>query len=64
MMIAPEDEMAGANPVVARAAYDSIPAKKELVEIAGGHFGLLHYPSELFDQAAHAQRDFLLRILL
>jgi hypothetical protein len=64
MMIAPEDEMAGANPVVARAAYDSIPAKKELVEIAGGHFGLLHYPSELFDQAAHAQRDFLLRTLL
>ena len=46
MMIAPEDEMAGANPAVARAAYDSIPAKKELVEIAGGHFGLLHYPSD------------------
>jgi uncharacterized protein len=64
MMIAPEDEMAGANPAVARAAYDSIPAKKELVEIAGGHFGLLHYPSELFDQAAHAQRDFLVRMLL
>ena len=64
MMIAPEDEMAGANPAVARAAYDSIPAKKELVEIEGGHFGLLHYPSELFNRAAHAQRDFLLRILL
>jgi pimeloyl-ACP methyl ester carboxylesterase len=64
MMIAPEDEMAGANPAVARAAYDSIPAKKELVEIAGGHFGLLHYPSELFDQAACAQRDFLVRMLL
>ena len=64
MMIGPEDEMAGANPAVARAAYDSIPAKKELVEIAGGHFGLLHYPSELFDQAVRAQRDFLVRILL
>ena len=64
MMIAPEDEMAGANPAVARAAYDSIPANKELVEIDGGHFGLLHYPSELFDRAADAQRDFLLRILL
>ena len=64
MMIAPEDEMAGANPAVARAAYDAIPAKKELVEIAGGHFGLLHYPSELFDQAARAQRDFLVRHLL
>ena len=64
MMIAPEDEMAGANPTVARAAYDNIPAKKELVEIAGGHFGLLHYPSELFDQAVRAQRDFLVRLLL
>jgi uncharacterized protein len=64
MMIAPEDEMAGANPAVARAAYDSIRAKKELVEIAGGHFGLLHYPSELFDRAAHAQRDFLVRTLI
>jgi pimeloyl-ACP methyl ester carboxylesterase len=64
MMIATEDEMAGANPAVARAAYDSIPAKKELIEIAGGHFGLLHYPSDLFDQAAQAQRDFLVRHLL
>jgi hypothetical protein len=64
MMIAPEDEMVGANPAVARAAYDCIPAKKELVEIDGGHFGLLHYPSELFDRAARAQRDFLMRILL
>jgi uncharacterized protein len=64
MMIAPEDEMAGANPAVARAAYDAIPARKELVEIAGGHFGLLHYPSVLFDQAARAQRDFLVRHLL
>jgi uncharacterized protein len=64
MMIAPEDEMPGAVPAVARAAYESIPAQKELIEIAGGHFGLLHYPSDLFDQAAHVQRDFLVRILL
>jgi uncharacterized protein len=64
MMIAPEDEMPGAIPAVARAAYECIPAKKELIEIAGGHFGLLHYPSDLFDQAAQAQRDFLVRFLL
>jgi len=36
---------------------------KELLEIDGGHFGLLHYPSALFDQATGAQRDFLLRSL-
>ena len=58
MMIAPEDEMAGANPAVARAAYDSIPAKKELVEIAGGHFGLLHYPSSIRPFAPSATFSF------
>jgi pimeloyl-ACP methyl ester carboxylesterase len=64
MIIAPQDEMPGANPIVARAAYDTITAKKQLVEIAGGHFGLLHYPSELFDQAARAQIEFLVQNLL
>lgn len=61
MMIAPEDEMVGADPDVARAAYASVPAPKELVEIGGGHFGLLHHPSELFDEATRAQIDFLVR---
>jgi uncharacterized protein len=63
MLIAPGDEMPGANPVVSRAAYDAAPGPKELVEIDGGHFGLLHHPSGLFDQASAAQRDFLLRTL-
>jgi len=62
-MIAPEDEMPGANPAVSRQAFDNAPEPKELVEIDGGHFGLLHYPSGLFDQASSAQRDFLLRYL-
>lgn len=61
MMIAPEDEMQGANPEVSRAAFAAVPAAKEVVEIGGGHFGLLHYPSELFDQASRAQTDFLVR---
>ena len=63
MMIAPEDEMVGASPEVSRAVYDSVPAPKELAEIDGGHFGLLHYPSVLFDQASTIQSDFLLRTL-
>ena len=63
MMIAPEDEMVGANPEVSRAAYDSVPGRKELVEIDGGHFGLLHHPSVEFDQASTAQSDFLQRML-
>ena len=63
MIMAPEDEMPGSNPKVSRAVYESAAGPKELFEIGGGHFGLLHYPSDLFDQAAGAQRDFLLRTL-
>ncbi len=34
-----------------------------VVEIDGGHFGLLYYPSALFEQASSVQRDFLLSTL-
>lgn len=61
MMIAPEDEMQGANPDVSNAAYASVPGRKQLNEIGGGHFGLLYHPSDLFEQASRAQADFLLR---
>ena len=63
MLIAPEDEMPAADPEVSRAAYNSVPAPKELMEIDGGHFGLLHHPSVLFDLASRAQSEFLLRTL-
>jgi alpha-beta hydrolase superfamily lysophospholipase len=63
MMIAPGDEMPAANPAVSRAAFASVPGAKELVEIDGGHFGLLHHPGALFDQASGAQTDFLRRTL-
>lgn len=63
-LIAPEDEMPAANPVVSRHAFDIAPNPKELFEIGGGHFGLLHYPSALFDRASGLQRDFLERHLM
>jgi uncharacterized protein len=63
MLIAPQDEMPHANPDVSRAAFDAVPGAKELVEIDGGHFGLLHHPSDLFDTSSRAQRDFLVRTL-
>lgn len=63
MMIAPEDEMLGSNPQVSRAAFDSVPGHKELVEIDGGHFGLLHHPGELFNRASRTQTDFLIRTM-
>jgi cephalosporin-C deacetylase-like acetyl esterase len=61
MTIASEDEMA--SPVVAREVFDMIPGKKEVMEIEGGHFGLLHYPSELFSKASRGQCDFLKKYL-
>lgn len=59
MMVAYEDEMPGANSNVARAIYELAPQPKELVEIDGGHFGLLYYPGPLFDQASKVQLNFL-----
>jgi uncharacterized protein len=63
VIVSPDDEIRGSNPVVARAAYDAIPGTKKWVEIDGGHFGLLWYPGELFDQASQTQREFLIKYL-
>lgn len=63
-VVAPEDEMPRATPAVARDAYERVAGPKEWVEIPGGHFGLLYYPSETFDQASSAQSRFLTDTLL
>ena len=63
MQISPVDEMPGANPAVARAVHAAIRGPKEIAEIDGGHFGLLHHPSAWFDDASAAQREFLRRVL-
>ena len=63
MMVAYEDEMPGANSAVARYAYSRAPEPKQLVEIDGGHFGLLYYPSQLFDEATTTQVNFLTKHL-
>ena len=62
-MVAPEDEMVHANYSVARQAYDLISGPKQWHDIAGGHFGLLYYPSELFDEASRVQTEFLTKWL-
>lgn len=59
LMVAPEDEMVHANYAVSRQAYELIAGPKQWHDIAGGHFGLLYYPSELFNEASHAQVQFL-----
>ena len=57
------DEMPGAVSEVTLAVFDRISGPKELVEVDGGHFGLLEYPSHAFDQASQAQAAWLARTL-
>lgn len=63
MVVATNDEMNGANPKVTQFVYDNITQPKEWVDIDGGHFGLLYYPSPLFDKSSKAQIDFLNKYL-
>jgi len=59
MIVATNDEMDGANPEVTLEIYNMVKQPKEWVDIDGGHFGLLHYPSALFDKSSIAQIEFL-----
>jgi len=63
MIVATNDEMEGANPEVTYAIYKMIKQPKKWVDIDGGHFGLLHYPSTLFDKSSKAQIEFLNKYL-
>jgi uncharacterized protein len=62
-VIAGDDEMPGCEPAIALAAFDTAPKPAELLEVDGGHFGLLYHPSDRFDQASAAQAEFLARHL-
>ncbi|TFH27879.1 MAG: acetylxylan esterase [Bacteroidia bacterium] len=65
MEVAYNDEMVGrANSEVSRHAFEIAPNPKKLVEVDGGHFGIIHYPSPLFDKASKAQVDFLQKHLI
>ena len=59
-MIGTNDEMPGANDKIARLTCERSRGHREIVSLDGGHFGLLHFPGPLFDQASSTQRDFLL----
>jgi len=63
MIVSPEDEMVRANPSVVRTVFESLKGPKEWHSIAGGHFGLLYYPSHAFREAQDAQVLFLNRWL-
>lgn len=59
LMVAPEDEMVHANYSVAKQAYELFSGPKQWYDIAGGHFGLLYYPGELYEEASQVQTQFL-----
>lgn len=64
LMVAPDDEMVHANPLVARKAFELLPGPKQWYEIADGHFGLLYPGSNRLREAAGAQADFFIRHLV
>lgn len=59
MIVAENDEMHGASTKISLEIYKSIQQPKEILMIDGGHFGLLHYPSVLFDKSSNAQIEFI-----
>ncbi len=59
LVVGKNDEMEGASDIIAKSVFDKIDQPKELVYLEGGHFGLLEYPSDLFNQASKAQVDFV-----
>jgi alpha-beta hydrolase superfamily lysophospholipase len=63
MVIATKDEVPAANSDVARHSYHRAREPKELLEIDGGHFGLLYHDSPEFKRSVEAQQDFLQRYL-
>ena len=63
MVISPDDEITGAEAEISRLVYNLVQGPKEWFEIEGGHFGLLYYPSPIFDQASKAEINFLKKYL-
>jgi len=63
-VVAAEDEMPGANSGVARRVFDLLAGPRQLIDVDGGHFGLLYHPSPLFDEVSRAECDFLVRYLV
>lgn len=59
LLVATNDEMEGASDFIAKSVFEKVDQPKEIVFLDGGHFGLLEYPSDLFNKASKVQVDFL-----
>jgi uncharacterized protein len=56
--------MPGSVPDISRDAFERVRGPKEWIEVNGGHFGLLYFPSAEFDRASAVQRDFLAHVTM
>jgi len=63
LMAGRNDEMVHCNPDVTHMVFELMRCPKQWDDIDGGHFGLLYYPSEIFEQASAGQRAFLVEAL-
>lgn len=59
LVVAKNDEMEGASDSIAKSVFEKDKPTKETCFLNGGHFGLLEYPSDLFNEASKTQVDFL-----
>jgi alpha-beta hydrolase superfamily lysophospholipase len=62
-VMSPDDEMPASSSDVARELFARLDGPKELLEVEGGHFGIIEYPSAEFDRASAAQASWLARTL-
>jgi pimeloyl-ACP methyl ester carboxylesterase len=63
LMAGHNDEMVQCNPDVTRAVFELMRCRKQRADIGGGHFGLLYYPSKIFEQVSAEQCAFLVEAL-
>lgn len=59
LVVAKNDEMEGASDIIANSVFEQITQPKEIVFLDGGHFGILEYPSPLFNKSSKLQVNFL-----
>lgn len=59
LVVAEEDEMPWCDAVIARQVHASASGPREVLEVGGGHFGLVYHDSEYFTSSVAAQQRFL-----
>jgi len=64
LVVAEEDEMPRCDAVTARHVHASSSGPREVLEVGGGHFGLIYHDSEYFTSSVDAQQRFLTNHLL